>query len=513
MIYSESPRRKQINQQVSWGHWFAFANIIMAIIISSIYIIASPAPVSGLSSVYLLLTWFGHISFITFFGFIVLLLPLCYQVTNQTALKAIGSIIAATALALLAFDALLFNKTGFHISLSSAALLRNEAQGQISAFSWLQWFYLVLLFIIWLMFQLVIANAIFKRIKQFQKIRIGKYATSAFLACFVISHAIHVWADARLYAPVLQQDNMFPLSYPATAKTLMSRAGLLDLQDYKQRQTLQFSADNFVINYPPEPIYCSVDASQKVVFLRVTDALDDFSMLDTSETLKNTGFHFINERLTDDYLGSLLFGMPQLFVEGIKDKRPVLLDLPEAFDVNIKIFSDKQIDPDYSFQSSVKSDFDAFNAALQQQDSGLFIAEVNRDNLASIKLDDLIAQASLIVVARDNSNINRLFTNLGTTVEMSTTEDIAPTLITAIGCAAQASQFSTGQSIQAPTRNWLVSTQGRHLVVIHNGLITEVSADGSFEIRDYLSNEKVLTEIDTNLLSRSIKHFTKFTQK
>ncbi|MFB0912884.1 MAG: DUF3413 domain-containing protein, partial [Glaciecola sp.] len=77
----------------------------------------------------MLVTWVGHISFITFFGFVLLLLPLCYKIKQPRVLKVFGSAIAAIGLALLAFDALLYNKTGFHISFSSAALLKSETQG------------------------------------------------------------------------------------------------------------------------------------------------------------------------------------------------------------------------------------------------------------------------------------------------------------------------------------------------------------------------------------------------
>jgi membrane-anchored protein YejM (alkaline phosphatase superfamily) len=66
MIYTESPRRKQITQQVAWGHWFALANIFMAIVISSVYLFSSSVADTPLSFVYMLSTWFGHISLLLF---------------------------------------------------------------------------------------------------------------------------------------------------------------------------------------------------------------------------------------------------------------------------------------------------------------------------------------------------------------------------------------------------------------------------------------------------------------
>jgi membrane-anchored protein YejM (alkaline phosphatase superfamily) len=251
MIYNESPRRKQITKQVSWGHWFAFANILMATAISSVYLFSSPIADTPISFVYLISTWLGHTSFITFLGFVILIMPLCYKVTNLRLLRATASVIAAVGLALLAFDALFYNKTGFHLTISSAELVRTEAQGQMDAFGWLQWFYLVLLFIIWLMFQLVIANAIFKRIGRLQSINAAPYIIVTLVVCFISSHAIHVWADARLYTPVLKQDNMFPLSYPATAKTLMARYGLVDLEEREQQEKLQYNSEETRFNYPP----------------------------------------------------------------------------------------------------------------------------------------------------------------------------------------------------------------------------------------------------------------------
>ena len=88
-------------------------------------------PGTSVGTVFLLANWFGHIGFMTFFGFVIFILPLCYLVNNQRIIKASASIIAAVGLALLAFDALLYNRTGFHISFHAADLLRDEAKNQI----------------------------------------------------------------------------------------------------------------------------------------------------------------------------------------------------------------------------------------------------------------------------------------------------------------------------------------------------------------------------------------------
>ncbi|MBB1180647.1 DUF3413 domain-containing protein, partial [Pseudomonas sp. FW305-3-2-15-E-TSA4] len=60
----------------------------------------------------------------------------------------------------------------------------------------------------------------------------------------VFSHSLHIWADAQLKFDVTKQDNVLPLTYPATANTFLARYDLLDLKQLKhdraerlQRQT------------------------------------------------------------------------------------------------------------------------------------------------------------------------------------------------------------------------------------------------------------------------------------
>ena len=273
MILAESPRRQRVTKLVNWGHWFALANILFALIISSIFVFSSPESGTLLGTVYLAANWLGHVGFLTFCGFVIFILPQCYWVKSPKIVKGCGSFMAAVGLALLAFDALIYNKTGFHITLSSAELVRSEAQNQISSFTWQEWSYLLLLFVVWFTFQLVLANAIWKRIDRLVKYKVGAPVTTAFVLCFVTSHAMHVWADAKLYQPIIKQDNMFPLSYPATAKTLLSRYELLDLENYEQRKQLQFNPNLQSVTYPLSSIYCSVDTNKSTALFVQTDSL------------------------------------------------------------------------------------------------------------------------------------------------------------------------------------------------------------------------------------------------
>jgi membrane-anchored protein YejM (alkaline phosphatase superfamily) len=499
MIYNESPRRKQITKQVSWGHWFAFANILMASAISSVYLFSSPIADTPISFVYLISTWLGHTSFITFLGFVILIMPLCYKVTNLRVLRATASIIAAVGLALLAFDALLYNKTGFHLTISSAELVRTEAQGQMDAFGWLQWFYLVLLFIIWLMFQLVIANAIFKRIGRLQSINAAPYIIVTLVVCFISSHAIHVWADARLYTPVLKQDNMFPLSYPATAKTLMARYGLVDLEEREQQEKLQYNSEATRFNYPPKQVYCSVDNTVKVVVLASLDALDTSEILG----LTRNQFHLNLQTQTDLFARQLLYGIPSNLLQLTRNP-PVANELLGAFEVSTSA---------YVAGENTNEEFTAFTDLITNSDKGFYLGVLSGEELASIDMLNILESSKLLVISKTEAGQFRLSSNFVANTQASSNEDIIPTVLKEFGCLAPAIRYSTGQALQTPTRQWLVTTQENNIILVKFPLLTKVGKDGSYEVTDLNSQSKILVDLDTNLLSRSIKHLKDFSDK
>ena len=75
-----------------------------------------------------------------------------------------------------------------------------------------------------------------------------------------------------------------------------------------------------------------------------------------------------------------------------------------------------------------------------------------------------------------------------------------------LGCEVAPENYSSGQAMQNKQRNWLVSTQDQNLIVIQGLDLIEVGRDGSFEIRKFTNNERQLKSLDTNLLSRAIRH-------
>ncbi|MBD3584551.1 DUF3413 domain-containing protein [Salinimonas sp. HHU 13199] len=503
MILAESPRRQRVTKLVNWGHWFALVNIAIAIIIASVFIFSSPLPDTALGTAYLFANWLGHISFMTFSGFVIFILPLCYLATKPNIIKACASGIAAIGLALLAFDALLYNRTGFHISFNSATLLKSEAQTQMNQFTLQDWGFLALLFIVWLGFQLILANAIWKRIARLQQHRIGAPVTSFFVLCFVSSHAIHVWADAQLYQPVIKQDNMFPLSYPATAKTTMSRYGLLDLARYEERKQLQFDPDIHKITYPIKPVYCSVESTKTTLMIVQTDSapLDDLSQFNLTE-MDN---YYSTASSLEGLVMTTLFGVPEIYQDTLRTENPVLLALPVALETAVSIHTNAPLP---------NALLEGFRQPVTNTHDGLHIAFLPAAQISRMLNQDAFAKSNILIASgfQPDGGIarGRLLTNLDIQPGLASTEDLAPTILNALGCSAPVPYYSTGQNLLAPSRNWLVSTSGERIIVMHDNQRIEVLSNGSYEITDLQTQSRSTDNLNVDLLSRAIKHLTRF---
>lgn len=512
MILTETPRRILVTKLVTWGHWFALINIAIAIIIASVYVFTSSFPGSLIGNVYLFSNWFSHVGFLTFFGFVIFVLPLCYLLPNARLVKTVSSIIAAIGLALLAFDALLYTKTGLHLSFSSAELIRSEAQTVMQDFGWQQWGYLLMLFVVWFSFQLIIANALWQRIERVQKYRLGIPISGFFVALFVTSHALHVWADANLYQPIVQQDDMFPLSYPATAKTLMSKYNLLDLENYRQRKALQFDSRISGLKYPSSPVYCEVNNSKPVILLIQTD--EATIELDAVPSLKRYQSHYDLSSTKQSAMLSSLFGLPEIYLSAVQSRVPLLIDLPSKLGIPVSFYSNMPLKLDALQNISTK--WEEFYQGIKADQASLAIGFLSAAQISQL-IDQDIASTHVVLVSqmsqdRDKVKAVSLFTNLPLAAELSSHLDLAPTVLNVMGCQANTDIYSTGQNLLAPRRNWLVGTKGSKVIVMQNQQLTEVLSNGNYKIYDRVNGEESAETLDTGLLSQAIKHLSRFTQ-
>lgn len=510
MIITETPRRQLVSKLVAWGHWFTLANIVIAIAISGVYLFSSRIPDTGLGIAYLFTNWFSHIGFLTFIAFIILILPLCYFVPNSRFIRGYGSFTAAVALAMLALDALLYTRYGLHLSFQSAEFIRSHANIAVAELSPRQWGFFSLSFIGWLLLQLVIANAIWKRIERFQKLKWGLPIGATFTGLFVFSHATHIWADAELYHPVIQQDDMFPLSYPATAKTLMSKYGLLNIESYHQRKQLALNVNKRDIAYPTEPLYCVVNTKRKVAMWFVID--EPLPTLNKSLTLTPLSQHFDLSLSQQNAVKSVLFGLPDLYHWQLRNHRPILTDLPRKLGVPVHLYAQ-----DASLIQTIKGQkadtWESYITAFEKEETGLFVGFVSAQQLTQLQALADNENRILISQIRANSPVKTVTNfNIHPSYNLSHHEDLATTALLELGCDADAELHSTGQKLQSPNRHWLVTSQNDKVLILHQQMKIEVDTSGNFHIYNLDGTPNNTVELNTGLLSQAIKLLSGFSE-
>ncbi len=504
MLLSESPRRQTVSKLVSWGHWFAFFNIIIALLISSIYVFATPLPESILGKLYLGLNWLGHISFITFLAFILFIIPLCYNFSNIKVVKGISSVLAALSLSFLAFDALIYTRTGVHVSFTARDIIVDETVQQTSQFTWQEGIFFSVLFIIWLSFQLLMANALWQRIEKFSRKRIGQSVIGLFLACFIGSHAMHVWADAELYQPIIKQDDMFPLSYPATAKTTLSRYGLLDINSYETKKTVQFSYEINQLNYPKEPVYCPLTNTKPWLVIYGTEALNTDFLPQHSQVP-----HYRTAESLDQQLTTLLYGLPSLYHQYLKNTDPIVLELFKGFAIPTTMVLPSNViaipeNIDVVSQSTLLS-------SMQDSPQGFFFTVADADYFKNIVTSIDLNNYAWVIINHDDKNTGSIHSNLPLAPSsIALNEDVIPTVLDAMGCAVTPAIYSNGQSLINPTRKWHVTTQNDAVVLVTERTVTQVLSNGIVEITDRQSTKQLNEPLDNVLFKRAMKHLNQF---
>jgi len=326
---------KKLLHLISWSHWFTFFNIIAAIILSSYYLFSETAPDTLLGQIYLITTWVSHIAFLTFMSFVLILFPLTIVWPNTKVIRTSGSIIFTFGLLLLILDGFIYSRLGYHLNASSRSqiieLIKEIAQANGI-------FYLVsgALAIIILGFEFTLSNYAWKHLKQLQKTIFARFVIFGLVLAFFFSHLTHIWADANLDYDVLRQDTVLPLSYPATAKTLLTKYGLFDIDDYIERKTSPLSFNRTIPDYPLlTDQQCSTTPITQSVFLILTDEqLNEHQLQLVKRRISVANYQLNNHvdtALLDETWFNLFYSLPNIYQQDIlaQQTKPLLFQAIE----------------------------------------------------------------------------------------------------------------------------------------------------------------------------------------
>ncbi|MBA6415468.1 DUF3413 domain-containing protein [Colwellia sp. 6M3] len=529
--FESKPYSKRLLQLVSWSHWFTFFNIIAAILLSSIYVFSESMPETLLGQTYLVTTWLSHMAFLTFMSFVLILFPITLLFPRTRFIRVTASIIFTIELLLLLLDAFIYNRLGYHLNISSSApileLITNEIQQNSRVF----WFVSLVLTMVILSFELITSNYAWKHLKDLQKTIFARFIVIPLVSFFFFSHIIHIWADANLEYDVLRQDTVLPLTYPSTAKTLLTKYGMFDRVDYIARRTSPLAFTDAVPQYPQYQGQCPNNSALKQsVFMVITDQTLQVAQLDKIKQRVKHGIlsldNHVDNALPKDAWFNLFYSLPSIYKESLIEQhaQPLLFqiieqkNLAKSFtiigednseasiinsngllnitnelfssttklnDISSLIFADKlnSYSPGlhvFYFKGDNSYQYELFLDALmsaqnkQQNDNEindiLWISSVGNSTIDT----SLSTKPALFVLPESkNTFINNLTSHM----------DVQPTLIKRwLGCDIDEKGYSNGTDIKALTYDRIIAnTMDNGIVVFNKDKSMFVDQNGNFQ--------------------------------
>ncbi len=330
MVDSGNTYGERVSRLVGWGHWFAFFNIIAAMLVGTRYISQSPWPETLLGQFYLAVSWVGHFGFLVFALYLLVLFPLTFIVPSRKLFRLIAVCFATLGLTLLLIDTQAYQTINLHLTPVVWEVLFNDESSRVS--SDLQHLFIVMPLIFLL--QLGLSEWVWRKQRKLSHKHIGRPFAALFFISFISSHLIYVWADAYFYNPITAQRANFPLSYPMTAKSFMEKHGLLDKEEYLKRLEENQEENAELVRYPLEPLEFNRRANPlNVLVVSINnlraDALNkDWMPATYAFAQQNLNFtnHYSSSNDTFGVFG-LFYGLPSAYAPSIKTQgtKPIVI--------------------------------------------------------------------------------------------------------------------------------------------------------------------------------------------
>ena len=342
--------REETSQKISWGHWFAFFNILWAVFSGARYAFIIDWPDTLFGKIYFFISLLGHFSFIVFAFYLLVIFPLSFIVKNHRTFRGLTVILATIGNTLLLVDSEVFLRFNLHLSSLVWNLLVNPENGELSR-NW-QIFFVPMPLI--LLVQMLFSRWSWQKLRSLERQKWLKAVGVFFVCTFSATHVIYAWADAYLYRPITMQRSNFPLSYPMTARSFLEKHGFLDKAEYAQRLAQEGRLDALAIDYPKNPlVFAEQQENTNILLITLSglrhDVIDAEKMPNLAQFADNsTQFinHYSSGNNNNTGLVGLFYGLNGSYTDSLlSNKTPsVLVERLTQQKYTQGVFSSKKMD-------------------------------------------------------------------------------------------------------------------------------------------------------------------------
>lgn len=490
-------QNQQKSHLYSWGNWFSLTNMLVGLFLFSIYWFADPMPQSIVGKLYMLMYSIGHAGFLFFLGYLLLVFPV--TALNKPAIaKPWASFVAALGITLLFIDALIYSAYGYHLNFLSVDYIKNDFQLLTQSLPTGFKVAILLVFIAVFAVELVLANALWRNLDKYRQLLLKIKLLPVVIACFIIGHVAHIWADLSLYKPITRQDNQLPLSHPMTAKTMLSQSGLFDLDEYQTKKQLTFDLSSYKLDVPNFQFSCFSPTTNFSVTLVESDKL---TVQQISQRIRNIDADFSASQhwsplTSKDSLFEMVSGMPAIYQDQFNHLPNVLDSALLSTGVNSQFINLPSNTRKWSnnFESANRvSSFTAQFSYYKINNESELTAIVNK------------AKQQIIVVQANKAYEYGAMLVKGELVQLpvvTSNFDVLPTLLEGwLGCSFQQSYGKFGQNIFSVPRqnNWLVSADNEHIYVWHQDVLTKIDSDANMQSVQMVSQQSAQPPVNATL--------------
>ena len=132
MVTHRQPYREKVSQMVSWGHWFALFNMLLAMVLGSRYLFVADWPTTLAGRLFSYVSLVGHFSFLVFTSYVLILFPLTFIVVSQRLMRFLSVILATAGMTLLLIDSEVFTRFHLHLNPVVWELVINPDQNEMA---------------------------------------------------------------------------------------------------------------------------------------------------------------------------------------------------------------------------------------------------------------------------------------------------------------------------------------------------------------------------------------------
>lgn len=554
--------REEVSRRISWGHWFALFNIVVALLIASRYAFNADWPNTLFGKLYFFISLFGHFSFVIFAFYLLLLFPLSFLIKHNRTFRGISVIVATLGMTSLLLDTEVFKRFYLHLSPLVWDLLVNPDEAELSR----QWQLLFVPMPLILLAEMLYSRWCWQKLRSFNRQKWGKYVALVFLGCFTATHLLYAWADFAFYRPITAQKANYPLSYPMTARSFLEKHHLIDRANLEQQLETTGRLDTFYLNYPKKPLQYG-ENPRKINFLFINlsgltnaaaDTLPAFTRI--AEQSRRFTQHYSGADSASGGIVSLFYSLSGRYTDAILNERTpaVFISSLQKWHYQFGLFSHNGFaEPIYSralfadfplpsahnnqeavgqwqqwlATDATRSPFFSYvelsateNAVQLNQQLEQIWAALTRQNLLNKTLVILTAdigdnQANANSFATQRTQVPMLIYWQGQQsryLPLSSHLDIAPTLLEQfLALRSPLSDYAQGIDLTEPNqRRWLLaSNYKRNVAILPDGEQFHIDRKGDFEHYNEDGEKQAHSRPPLALFLQLIQQSNQFIQK